>query len=60
MHALNSIAKNNNHIICMIFVPRIVFTWLQTKRSNIEWWDVIGITVKDFILGLLVPKHHHY
>ena len=49
MHAFNSIAMINNQIICMIFVPGIVFTWFQIKRSNIEWWVVIVITVNDFI-----------
>ena len=46
MHAFNSIAMINNHIICMIFVSGIVFTWFQTKRSNIDWWVVIVTAVK--------------
>ena len=36
-----------NSIICMIFIPRIVFAWFQTKRSDIEWLVVMVITVNE-------------
>ena len=37
----------NNNVTCMIFIPRIVFAWFQPKRSDIEWWAVMAITVND-------------
>ena len=43
----NGFTMINNNIICIIFIPRVVYAWLHPKRSNIGSWVVKRVIVKD-------------